>query len=154
MTSFRRDLERGSIGEELVRDTFAALGYELKDTTKEEAYFVEDVDYISADGIKYEVKTDYRFSDTGNLALESNVYIKDSSYYKSWLWTSKADYFIFVNPKDTEQFYSIAAEDLRHIARTENLKMVEKDDGYKIIELLLLPFWKYKSCFEIIETEV
>lgn len=154
MTSFRRDLERGSIGEELVRDTFAALGYELKDTTKEEAYFVEDVDYISADGIKYEVKTDYRFSDTGNLALESNVYIKDSSYYKSWLWTSKADYFIFVNPKDTEQLYSISAEDLRHIARTENLKMVEKDDGYKIIELLLLPFLKYKSCFEIIETEV
>lgn len=153
--TFHLDLERGKVGEQLVRQTFESLGYELKDVSNDSAFWVEDVDYLTADGIKYEVKTDYKLQSTGNLALESQVYYK--SYQElndSWLWTSKADYFIFVNPHDTSCFYSIAAQDLRHLARTERLERYEKDGGYKTTSLILLPLGKYIDCFEIIYTEL
>lgn len=151
--TFHFDLERGKVGERLVRQTFDALGYEIKNVSDDSAFWVEDVDYITADGFKYEVKTDYKLQSTGNIALESQVYYKN--YYElmdSWLWTSKADYFIFVNPHDTSCFYSIAAQDLRHLARTEKLETYEKDGGYKRTTLILLPLGKYLDCFEIIET--
>lgn len=151
--TFQEDLERGKIGEELVRKTFAAQGYELKDVSNDSDFWIQDVDYLTADGIKYEVKTDYKLQSTGNLALESEVYYKN--YYElkdSWLWTSKADYFVFVNPHDTSCFYSIAAQDLRHLARTEKLERYEKDGGYKTTSIILLPLGKYIDCFEIIET--
>ena len=151
--TFKKDLERGKKGEALVRNTFRNLGYEVKDVSDDSDFWIEDVDLVCADGFKYEVKTDYKLQSTGNLALESEVYYKN--YYElkdSWLWTSKADYFIFVNPHDTSYFYSIAAQDLRHLARTEKLERYEKDGGYKTTSLILLPLGKYIDCFEIIET--
>ena len=151
--TFHLDLERGKVGEQLVRQTFESLGYELKDVSDDSAFWVEDVDYLTADGIKYEVKTDYKLESTGNLALESQVYYK--SYQElndSWLWTSKADYFVFVNPHNTSCFYSIAAKDLRHLVKMENIRKYDKDEGYKITTLYLLPLWDYIDCFNIVET--
>lgn len=153
--TFATDLERGKVGEQLVRQTFESLGYELKDVSDDEAFWVEDVDYLTVDGIKYEVKTDYKLESTGNLALESEVYYKNYYEFKdSWLWTSKADYFIFVNPHNQSCFYSIAAQELRHLARNEKLESYEKDGGYKETFLILLPLGKYIDCFEVIETEL
>lgn len=118
-------------------------------------WFGSDVDFISADGNKYEIKTDYRFQDTGNLALEASVYYKNSWEEKhSWFWNSEADYFIFVNPYNTKEFYSIKAKDLRHLIKTENIRRIEKDDGYKIITLYLFPLGQYIDCFEVIETNI
>lgn len=151
--TFHLDLERGKVGEQLVRQTFETLGYELKDVSDDSAFWVEDVDYLTADGIKYEVKTDYKLQSTGNLALESEVYYKNyQELNDSWLWTSKADYFIFVNPHDTSCFYSIAAKDLRHLVKMENIRKYDKDEGYKITTLYLLPLWDYIDCFNIVET--
>lgn len=148
--SFENDKQRGRVGERLVCRTFAALGYEMADTTEDSDFQEGDIDFVTADGIAYEVKTDYRFADTGNLALESWT----STFGDSWLWTSKADYFAFVCPQHTERFVTISAADLRHIARTEGLKRAVVDDGYKQIEVLLLPYERYKECFEQIDTEV
>ena len=151
--TFHLDLERGKVGEQLVRQTFESLGYELKDVSDDSDFWVEDVDYLTADGIKYEVKTDYKLESTGNLALESQVYYKNyQELNDSWLWTSKADYFIFVNPHDTSCFYSIAAKDLRHLVKMENIRKYDKDEGYKITTLYLLPLWDYIDCFNIVET--
>lgn len=151
--TFKADIKRGSIGESLVMETFKSLGFEVKDTSKDELFFKDDVDFITADGIKYEIKTDYRFTETGNLALESRI---DSGFgkEKSWLWRSDADFFVFVNPHDTSCFYSIPTDDLRHLVRTENFRKVIKDDGYKLIELILFPLGKYQCCFDVIDTEV
>ncbi|VWM13296.1 Uncharacterised protein [Collinsella intestinalis] len=151
--TFHLDLERGKVGEQLVRQTFESLGYELKDVSDDSAFWVEDVDYLTADGIKYEVKTDYKLESTGNLALESEVYYKNyQELNDSWLWTSKADYFVFVNPHNTSCFYSIAAKDLRHLVKMENIRKYDKDEGYKITTLYLLPLWDYIDCFNIVET--
>lgn len=148
------DLDRGKIGEKLVRDTFNALGYELTDTTNCEDMFSKDVDFISADGIKYEVKTDFRFSDTGNFALESYVYyFRTQEQRDSWLFTSEADFFCFVNPSDTSFFYVAKASDLRAIAKRD-LNIKELNDGYKLVGLYLLPYSDYENVFEVIETGV
>lgn len=151
--TFWQDVKRGKKGEQLVCRTFAALGYEIKDTTGDESFFKEDVDLVTADGIKYEIKTDYKFASTGNFAIEESI-TDVGGTHKSWLYKSKADYFIFVDATDDSKFYSIAADDLRHLVKTEHLKKVTKDEYYKFIDLALLPFEKYQSCFEIIETEV
>lgn len=152
--TFENDLVRGKMGEELVRDTFNALGYELTDTTKCPEMFSKDVDFISADGIKYEVKTDFRFNDTGNFALEAYNYYKRSCEVRdSWLYTSEADFFCFVNPSDTSFFYVAKASDVRAIAKRD-LKIREKEGGYKVMGLYLLPYRDYESVFELVETEV
>lgn len=151
--TFWQDVKRGKKGEQLVCRTFAALGYEVKDTTGDESFFKDDVDLVTADGIKYEIKTDYKFASTGNFAIEESI-TDVGGTHESWLYKSKADYFIFVDATDDSKFYSIAADDLRHLVKTEHLKKVTKDEYYKFIDLALLPFEKYQSCFEIIETEV
>lgn len=151
--TFEKDLKRGRFGEELVSRTFEALGYELKDVSDDSDFWIEDVDYLTADGIKYEVKTDYRFHSTGNLALESAIIYKSYQEEKlSWLWTSKADYFCFVDAEDDTKFYTISSKDLRHLVKTEHFRRVLKDDGYKFIDLYLLPLLDYIECFNVIET--
>ncbi len=152
--NFQKNLIRGRYGEELVIKTFSSLGYEIKDTSKDDSYFNQDVDLITADGIKYEVKTDYRFGQTGNLALEDSVYYHSSQEEKnSWLWTSKADYFCFVSPADTK-FVTIEAKVLRHLVRHETLRDTYLEGGYKSTHLILLPYRRYKSLFQVIDTEV
>lgn len=150
--AFMQDKQRGKVGERVVRDYFKAMGAEIKDLSEESEYQAQDVDLIAADGITYEVKTDYMFCRTGNLALEDSVYsYARRQSFDSWLWTSKADYFCFVNPNQPKRFVTISAEDLRHLVRFEGLRKVEKDDGYKSITLYLLPFGEYRECFEICE---
>lgn len=151
--TFWQDVKRGKKGEQLVCRTFAAMGYEIKDTTEDESFFKEDVDLVTADGIKYEIKTDYRFASTGNFAIEES-YTDEGGTHKGWLYKSKADYFIFVDANDDSKFYSIAADDLRHLVKTEYLRRVTKDEYYKFIDLVLLPLGRYESCFETIYTDL
>lgn len=151
--TFEIDLERGKKGEALVRNTFRNLGYEVKDVSDDSAFWTEDVDLVCADGIKYEVKTDYMFHRTGNIVLESEVYYTRSQEQKlCWLWTSKTDYFCFVDAEDDTKFYTIKAADLRHLVKVENIRKYDKDEDYKISTLYLLPLWDYIDCFNVIET--
>lgn len=155
MNTFYKDLERGKVGEQLVQDTFSSLGYYVEDTSNNPDYFKDDIDFIVADGFKYEVKTDYRMNDTGNIALEDSTwYFRDGSEKQSWLWTSKADYFCFVNPYDIKQFYVIKTSDLRQLVKIEGFRTVDFNDDYKVNTIVLLPYKKYLDCFEIVETEV
>ena len=148
--SFTDDKKRGKVGERVVKGYFEAVGADVTDLSEESEYQSQDVDLIAADGLTYEVKTDYRFADTGNLALEDSI-TNAHGRFKSWLWTSKADYFCFVDPNQTNRFAAIKAEDLRHLVQFEKFRKVTKDDGYKFITLYLLPYWKYQECFEVYE---
>lgn len=147
--TFRRDKQRGKFGERVVRSYFRSVGADVRDTSEDSSFQEEDVDLLLADGLKYEVKTDYRLNQTGNLALEDSV-TNAHGTTDSWLWTSAADRFAFVNPSDTSEFYVIDAEDLRHLARTERLRKARCDDGYKVVHLLLLDLGRYRDCFEVI----
>lgn len=147
---FIQDKRRGKVGERVVKGYFEAIGADIRDLSEESEYQAQDVDLIAADGLTYEVKTDYRFSETGNLALEDSI-TNAHGKFKSWLWTSKADYFCFVDPNQERKFVAIKAEDLRHLVRTESFRRVTKDDEYKFITLYLLPYWKYQECFEVYE---
>lgn len=148
--AFLQDKRRGKVGERIVKGYFEAVGAEIRDLSEESEYQAQDVDLISADGITYEVKTDYRFADTGNFALEDSI-TNYHGKHKSWLWTSEADYFCFVDPNQKNRFVAIKASDLRHLVEFESFRKVTKDDGYKFITLYLLPYWKYQECFEIYE---
>lgn len=147
---FIQDKRRGKVGERVVKGYFEAIGADIRDLSEESEYQAQDVDLIAADGLTYEVKTDYRFSETGNLALEDSI-TNAHGRFKSWLWTSKADFFCFVDPNQTNRFVAISAEDLRHLVEFENFRKVTKDDEYKFITLYLLPYWKYQECFETYE---
>lgn len=147
---FIQDKRRGKVGERVVKGYFEAIGADIRDLSEESEYQAQDVDLIAADGLTYEVKTDYRFSETGNLALEDSI-TNAHGRFKSWLWTSKAEYFCFVDPNQTNRFVAISAEDLRHLVSTESFRKVTKDDEYKFITLYLLPYWKYQECFETYE---
>ena len=147
---FIQDKRRGKVGERIVKGYFQAIGADIRDLSEESEYQAQDVDLIAADGLTYEVKTDYRFSETGNLALEDSI-TNAHGKFKSWLWTSKADYFCFVDPNQQNKFVAISAEDLRHLVEFESFRKVTKDDEYKFITLYLLPYWKYQECFEVYE---
>lgn len=149
---FKQDKERGKLGENLVKRYFLQEGYEIKDTSEDERFFGSDIDLIVADSITYEVKTDYRFSRTGNFALEDSIHCGMGSR-DSWLWTSKADRFAFVDAHDTSRFYCIDATALRELVHLHCLKSAHHDDGYKIIKLYLLPLLDYIDLFEICEIE-
>ena len=47
---------------------------DMLDVSEESDFQESDVDIILADGLKYEVKTDYRYANTGNIAIEDYVH--------------------------------------------------------------------------------
>lgn len=95
---------------------------------------------------------DCLYSSVGNLALESMIaYHRASESRYSWLRNSRADYFCFVNQRNTTKFVSIGANDLRHLVKMESIKRVARDDSYRAIDLYPLLFSDYKNLSEVIE---
>lgn len=137
--SFEHDLWRGRKGEELFEK---AMGDRVTNVTQDGKYQKDDVDYISSCVCAWEVKTDYMAYNTGNLALESRT----STQGLSWLWKSRADIFAFVIPQ-TEELYAIPKLTLLKLCMKEPLRHVHKYDNGKDIELILLPFDKYREAF-------
>lgn len=137
--SFEHDLWRGRKGEELFEK---AMGDRVTNVTQDGKYQKDDVDYISSCVCAWEVKTDYMAYNTGNLALESRT----STQGLSWLWKSRADIFVFVIPQ-TQELYAIPKLTLLKFCMKEPLRHVHKYDNGKDIELILLPFDKYKEAF-------
>lgn len=93
---FDVDLERGKVGEELLETFLADL----------------------QDGAKFEVKTDYRAWDTGNLYIETKQYRKpDQSDIKlSGINITKADWWVFAGPKGIG-FTAIKTSELKALLR-------------------------------------
>lgn len=137
--SFEHDLWRGRKGEELFEK---AMGDRVTNVTQDDKYQKDDVDYISSCVCAWEVKTDYMAYNTGNLAIESHT----STQGLSWLWKSRADIFVFVIPQ-TEELYAIPKLTLLKFCMKEPLRHVHKYDNGKDIELILLPFDKYREAF-------
>ena len=137
--SFEHDLWRGRKGEELFEK---AMGDRVTNVTQDGKYQKDDVDYISSCVCAWEVKTDYMAYNTGNLALESRT----STQGLSWLWKSRADIFVFAIPQ-TEELYAIPKLTLLKFCMKEPLRHVHKYDNGKDIELILLPFDKYREAF-------
>lgn len=72
---FKNDLERGKVGEKLFLNYLENNGVSVRDVSNDSAYWSKDIDLISANGITYEIKSDYRSQQTGNLAIE---YLRES----------------------------------------------------------------------------
>ena len=137
--SFELDVWRGRKGEELFEK---AMGDRVTNVTEDGKYQKDDIDYISSCVCGWEVKTDYMAHKTGNLALESHT----STQGLSWLWKSRADIFVFVIPQ-TQELYAIPKLTLLKFCMKEPLRHVRKYDNGKDIELILLPFDKYREAF-------
>lgn len=137
--SFEHDLWRGRKGEELFEK---AMGDRVTSVTEDGKYQKYDVDYLDSCVCGWEVKTDYMAYKTGNLAIESHT----STQGLSWLWKSRADIFVFVIPQ-TEELYAIPKLTLLKFCMKEPLRHVHKYDNGKDIELILLPFDKYREAF-------
>lgn len=140
--SFEHDLWRGRKGEELFEKALQEDGEIVTSVAEDGKYQKYDIDYFDSCEGGWEIKTDYRAYKTGNLALESHT----STQGDSWLWTSRADVFVFAIPQ-TEELYAIDALLLRIFCKKEPLRHVHKYDNGKDIELILLPFDKYREAF-------
>lgn len=140
--SFEHDLWRGRKGEELFEKALQEDGEIVTSVAEDGKYQKYDIDYLDSCEGGWEIKTDYRAYNTGNLALESHT----STQGDSWLWTSRADVFVFAIPQ-TEEVYAIDAQLLRIFCKKEPLRHVHKYDNGKDIELILLPFDKYREAF-------
>ena len=140
--SFESDLKRGRKGEEMFERAMQVDGESATNVTGQEAYQGADIDYVDSCGGGWEVKTDYMLHRTGNLALESFT----STRGDSWLWTSKADIFVFAIPQ-TDEVYAIDARLLRILCKEPACRRISKYDFGKEIELILLPFDKYREAF-------
>ena len=146
--SFESDLNRGKIGEELVKKVFAQRDIEVKDVSDSQEYQKKDIDLITADGITYEVKTDYMYCRTGNLALEIKV---STSFGErdGWLYGTEAERIVFVNPARMNGIVIIDTAELRSLVETDALRTAYHYDGNsKKVELRLLPYQEYEDAFE------
>ena len=146
--SFERDLHRGKIGEELAKKIFRQRGIEVKDVSDSQEYQKKDIDLIAGDGITYEVKTDYRYSQTGNLALEIKV-STSLGERDGWLYGTDAERIIFVNPAKMNGIVIIDTAELRSLVETGALRTAYcYDSPTKTVELRLLPYKEYEDAFE------
>lgn len=155
--TFANDLERGTFGEQLFELYCNQQGVECKDTRSNPDYWTVDIDFI-VDGVNYEVKTDYWFNTTGNLAVEHQVIYKDGRKCKGWLHTTKADYIVYAIPPKNDSnnqlkgtLWFIKTEELRYITSEHYNKIKICDDGYKQIENYLIKPNTYPYVFYEVE---
>lgn len=98
---FDADFERGKVGEDLLNTFLADLN----------------------DGSKFEVKTDYRANETGNLYIETWQYRRDdeSDKKESGINITTADYWCFASPSG-DGFVMVKTDKLKELIRETNPK--------------------------------
>lgn len=98
--NFKKDVERGKVGEELVAAALAARGHKVDNVSDDWEYRRIDIDLLltSASGsfTTLEVKTDDASERTGNVFVE---YANQNNYnhnYQGWYCYCQATYIAFV----------------------------------------------------------
>ncbi len=97
ITSFKKDIQRGKLGEEIFREDFLQfLNIEYEDVTGKQGFQLIDSDFIAKIGL-YEIKANYK--DNKIIIIEEytnyNEQLAPISY--GWFYKSKADMLVFIS---------------------------------------------------------
>lgn len=129
----------GKLGEQLFKQIMESRGYIVEDVTAAPFYWDKDIDFIitsTATGItkSFEVKTDSRIANTGNLYLELESINSKQWNGGGWFPNCQADYLVYMDAIN-KIFYVIAMQDLRQAANT--LPYREAKCGYDSVGQLI-----------------
>lgn len=108
----------GRQGEQLFKQLMELQGYKVEDVTNNSSYWNKDIDFIVTspytNEVKtFEVKTDTRINETGNLYLELEAI--HSKGGKGWFEFCQADYLAY-GDANQNFFYVIPMAELRKAA--------------------------------------
>lgn len=76
---------------------FDAAGIKVRDVSKDKEWQFKGIDFVSTDGVTYDVKYDTRAAETGNIAVELvSKKVNGVVEQEGWLYTSDADFIVYV----------------------------------------------------------
>lgn len=96
--NFGKALAAGRVGENLTAQYLSAIGYQVKDVSKDKEYFGQDIDFLADNGkqqMTIEVKADSRMNETQNAVIETMTNIEAGK--NGWFYYSKATHIFFVD---------------------------------------------------------
>lgn len=97
---------------------FDAADIQVQDVSMDREYQYRGIDFVSTDGVTYDVKYDTRAAETGNIAVELvSRKVNGIIERKGWLYTSDADFIVYVYQwygKWVAKLFTLA--DLRRLA--------------------------------------
>lgn len=109
---FNKDLKRGKIGEDFVKEVFAARGWYIVDVSNNKEYQNKDIDFLATkegECRKCEVKSDTWIHSSHNVLLELE---NETRRTKGWFRFTEADALV-VHAAATDDIYSFKISELR-----------------------------------------
>lgn len=151
--TFYEDMARGEIGENVFQEWCSKNNYPLRDVRQDWNYWGKDIDFISQDGVLFEVKTDFTSERTGNFAVEIMKDFEDGQFSKDgWFYKTKADYIIFVQPNE-QKIFCISLCDLKYIISVSNPTIKHIVDYGCVTYFYVIPFRRHQEFKEITDSK-
>jgi Holliday junction resolvase-like predicted endonuclease len=138
--SFRKDINTGKLGEDILLEFYTNKGWTLLDRCETSDY---DLRIQKGELIfTMEIKTDV-FENTGNMAIE--FFSRDKP---SGIDATKADFFIYYFPFLGE-IWSIKTSELKELIKKEKFRQVVGGDKGSNTAMYLIKKEKYKKDFKV-----
>lgn len=140
LNNFKKDLEKSEIGVNILVEHLKKKGVTDVELCQTKEYDIAYFNEINQ-RVTIEVKEDFMYTKTGNVAIEYMQRGKPTG-----ISVSCADYYVY---KLSSDFYSIKCDTLKQklkeSLRTKETKKKTTHDSYKEIGLLLVPAQVFKS---------
>ena len=143
LSNFERDLKRGKVGENIVKEAFAALtdDFAFEDVSNDRCFFycgdIKAIDKKNGKEYFIEVKNDSRIADTGNILCEEEVYYKKYDYFGRGNMDGNSDIFAVVSESE-EKIYVIDFKILQKNYRLGEFKKLDYPQQFSYVYLLPL----------------
>jgi hypothetical protein len=139
--NFKKDLEKGVIGEEFISNFLRGLGYKLISTCNNNKFDLL-MEYKRAP-YTYEIKTDTYPINTGNIAIEV-----ESRGRPSGLSVTTADYFVTYFP-NLGEIWNIKTSELRELIKNNDIFLKTGGDIGSETKFYLVNKSKFKNSFKL-----
>lgn len=143
LENFERDLARGKVAENIVREVFTSLtdDYTFEDVSFDRSFFyrgdIKATDKKSGKEYYIEVKNDSRIADTGNILCEEEVYYKKYDYFGRGNMDGDSDIFAIVSQAENK-IYVIDFKILKKNYRLGEFRKIEHPQQFSYVYLLPL----------------
>lgn len=141
--TFLGEMKKGQLGEELFIDFLNRHNFNFEDLRYNIDFQELDIDFFVEDKY-FEVKTDYKIRNTGNVVIEL-MNIRDGFKCSGWFHKTKADNLVIIDPIDRKG-YRLRIKELREYLRNTvyTTKIMERIDCGKHTESIigLIPLHK------------
>lgn len=153
--TFLGEMKKGQVGEKLFIDFLNSHNFNFDDLRHLKKFQEKDIDFL-VEGKYFEVKTDYKIGNTGNVVVEL-LNIRDGFRCTGWFYKTKADNLVIIDPIDRKG-YRLRMEELREYLRNTlyTTKKMERIDCGKYTESIigLIPLYKLIEADLVYEFEV